>query len=179
MKGGAGIETLTGSGGADTFTPGGGANILKFKSTLVAGDTAGDAGDLAGSLAAAGDTISTFVAGTDTHQIDETVFGNMGDGASGNGSAIPTAQFANVADGGVDLTGNISEAGAGLDVTGNGALIYVADDKKLYFVEASATLDATGMDGQLAGANAAEVVLLATYTSVTGTMVAAEFDVIA
>jgi len=175
MKGGAGIETMTGSGGADTFTPGVGANIIKFKSTLVAGDTAADAGDLAGSLAPAGDTITTYVAGTDTHQIDETIFGVMGNGTSGNGSAIPQAQFANVATGAIDLTGNISDAAGALDVGGNGALVYVADDKKLYFVEPSATLTAGGMDAMAA----AEIVLLATYGTVTGTMVAAEFDVIA
>ena len=175
ITGSAGVDTITGTAAADTIDGGDGNDSIVFAATLKSGDSAGDAADLAASLTA-GDTITAFVTADDSFVLDETVFGNMGNGASigGTPAAIATAQFANVANGGIALNGSISDASGALDVTGNGAIVYVADDKKAYFVEAGATLAAGGMDSMVVGTN---VVLLGTIGTLTGTLAAADFMV--
>jgi hypothetical protein len=99
----------------------------------------------------------------------------MGNGGSGNGATLPTAQFAALA----SLTtatngGAISGAGGALDVTGNGAIIYITGTGGVYYIQPGATLAAGG----IAAMTATEVQLIGTITTLTGTLAATDFNVV-
>jgi Ca2+-binding RTX toxin-like protein len=173
IEAGDGADVITGGAGDDGLTGGDGADIFQFATTLVSG-AAGD--DAAIAASAGADTITEFVVADDQFQLDETVFGVMGDGVSGAGGTLAAAQFASVVDGSVAMNGGaISEAGGALDVTGNGAIVYVQDDQMLYFIEDGATLAAGGMDAMAAG----EIELIGTITTLTGALAAADFNIVA
>jgi serralysin len=169
LSGGNGVDIITGGAGADVINGNAGADFINFGTVLVVGDTAGDAGDLAGSLAS--DTI-TFVVADDTFQLSETIFGTMGDGASGAGAALNAAQFNSVA----DTTGSL--ASLSIDNTGNGAIVYDTTNNDLYFIEAGVDLTAAATDtlGELVTANNA--IKIADVT-LTGVLTAADFAIVA
>jgi len=174
LLGGAGNDTLGGAGGDDTIVGGQGADTIdggagndriSFGDTLVAGDTAGDAGDLSGSLGAA-DAI-TFDVADDTFVLDEAIFGNLGNGASigGVGATLASAQFIAVAGTGASL--------AALDNVGNGAIAYDTTGD-LYFIEAG--VDLTNLATDTLAELGASAIKLADVT-LTGVLTNADFFV--
>lgn len=169
ITGGGGDDTIVTGAGADTVDGGSGADNINLGNVLVAGDTAGDAGDLAGSLAS--DAI-TFVVADDTIQLSETIFGTMGNGATGVGAALNAAQFANAAGTAASL------AGLGLDNTGNGAIIMDTTNNDVYFVEAGVDLTAGATDTIAEIVAAGNAIKIADLT-LTGTVTAADFEIVA
>jgi Ca2+-binding RTX toxin-like protein len=169
INGGNGNDTITGGAGADVINGNAGADFINFGAVLVAGDTAGDAGDLAGSLAS--DTI-TFVVVDDTFQLSETIFGTMGNDASGAGAALNTAQFKSVA----GTAGSL--AALGIDNTGNGAIVYDTTNNDLYFIEAGVDLTVAATDtlGELV--TATNAIKIADVT-LTGVLTEADFAIVA
>ena len=168
VQGGSDAEAITGTAGADTISGGAGADFINFGTVLIAGDTAGDAGDLAGSLAS--DRI-TFNAAEDTFQLSETIFGIMGNGVSGAGFALNAAQFRSAGGTGDTL------AGANIDNTGNGAIVYDTANNDLYFIEAGVDLTNALTDtiGELV--TAGNAIKIADVT-LTGVLTAANFAII-
>lgn len=169
IKGTSYADVINGGAGADVIDGGAGADLISFGNVLIAGDTAGDAGDLAGSLAS--DTI-TFVAADDKFLLSETIFGTMGNGVSGAGAALNAAQFKSIA----GTSGSL--AALSIDNTGNGAIVYDTTNNDLYFIEAGVDLTAAATDtlGELVGLGNA--IKIADVT-LTGVLAAANFAVIA
>jgi Ca2+-binding RTX toxin-like protein len=125
---GSGNDVIIGGDGDDTINAGLGINQIIFGDTLVSGT----AGSVRGAQDSIGrDTIKAFVPNTDKLVIDETIFGNMGNGTSGAGGPLAANQFHTQAG-----TGAITNAA--FDVDGNGAFIFDSTGKTLYFVQAGA-----------------------------------------
>jgi Ca2+-binding RTX toxin-like protein len=156
--GGAGNDTVDGGAGADT---------IRFGSVLVSG-TAGDAAAGGGVSASVGADTLAFSPDDDTFELSETIFGALGNGGSGVGAALNANQFATVSGIGDALNGT-------LDTTGNGAIVYDAGNRALYFLEAGASNTATLQTLLTAGA----AVKIADITTPAITITAADFMVIA
>ena len=125
---GSGNDVIIGGDGDDTINAGLGINQIIFGDTLVSGT----AGSVRGAQDSIGrDTIKAFVPNTDKLVIDETIFGNTGNGTSGAGGPLAANQFHTQAG-----TGAITNAA--FDVDGNGAFIFDSTGKTLYFVQAGA-----------------------------------------
>jgi Ca2+-binding RTX toxin-like protein len=167
INGGSGNDTISGGAGMDTISGGAGEDAISFGNVLVSGDTAGDADDLAGSLEV--DTI-TFVTADDTLLISQTIFGTMGNGASGVGSTLAANQFHSQA-------GTSTITNTSFDVTGNGAFIYDTTGNDLYFVQASASI--TSGSTLLSGLVSAGTAVKIADITLTGTITAADFSIIA
>ena len=168
------VNTLIGNAGNDTLTGKATAtDVFQFGTSAAAAPTPSGTNV---TTSVGSDTITTYVVADDSFTLDESLFGVMGNGASVGAGVVGllTAQFAVVATMASATTGNISGAGGALDITGNGAIIYVSGTGGIYFVAADATLAAGG----LAAMTASEIALIGTITTLTGTMVAAEFNII-
>lgn len=172
ISGGDGDDTIIGAAGNDTVVLGNGADTLVFAGDQI--DSGGVAANfVAGSIADVGaslgkDTITSYVVADDKIKLYESIFGADIDGNSDG--ALDAAHFASVADAGTAIN---------VDMTGGG-LVYNQATKELLFVNG---------DHSTAGAAAADEIeeltagtdyfVIAVFTSVTGTMAATEFEVIA
>lgn len=176
IEGGAGNDTIVGGfradvliGGAgnDTINGGAGADSIQFATTLGFG-SAGDASAIGGLASAVGVDAVTFVVADDTFQLDETVFGLMGNGASigAAGGILAAAQFEAVAGAAANLAGT-------LDTAGNGAAVYDTINNDLYFLEAGAANNTT-----LAALVAAGTALKIADINLTGVITAADFFIV-
>jgi hypothetical protein len=166
--------TMEGGAGNDTMIGGAAADVFDFGSTLVDDGTGGGtatAGTVLDVAASVGTDTITFVVADDQFRVSETIFGDMGNGTSGAGSALAANQFHSQAG-----TGTITNAT--LDVTGNGGFIYDTTGNDLYFYEAGATYTSTTTT--LAGMVAAgDAYMIVENMSLTGTLAATDFDIIA
>ena len=167
ITGGAGADTIMGGAGNDTIDGGAGADIIRFGSVLVSG-TAGDAAAGGGVSASVGADTLAFSPDDDTFELSETIFGVLGNGGSGVGATLNANQFATVS--------GIADALNGtLDTTGNGAIVYNAGNRALYFLEAGASNTAT-LQALLTAGTAVKIADISTPAI---TITAADFMVIA
>ncbi len=166
LTGDSAANVITGGAGADTINGAGGADTISFGSLLLSG-TAGDAAANGGVSASVGVDAITFVVADDTFKLDETVFGNMGNGASigGSGGVLAGSQFLIVAD--------LSTVLTGLDTTGNGAIVFDDLGDDLYFIEGGASNSST-----LSALVTAGTALKIADITVTGTLTASDFYIV-
>lgn len=147
------------------ITPGSGSNILQFATALASGT----AGSVAGVDASTGtDTITAFVVANDQFQLDITVFGTT---AGTAGGTLAATQF--------DAVAGTAAAITAADVqTGDIGIVFDTTNSDLYFIEAGATFTSgTTTLATLLAAGAA--FNIADITSITGTLAATDFNIIA
>lgn len=164
ISGGTGDDTITGNAGNDVITLGDGVDFYNFANTLASG-TAGTIAAVTASVGA--DTINVFVTADDAFTLDATVFGAS---IGTVGSAIGLGQFVSQAG-----TGAISGLG---DLATKGAIVYDSTAKNIYFVEAgSAFTSGTTTLADLVAA--ADAVVIGSLGTLTGTLAAGDFIVVA
>ncbi len=165
---GAGNDVIIGGDGNDTINAGGGTlNQILFGDALVSGT----AGTVRGVQDSVGTDTVTFVVATDEFVLDETIFGPMGNGASGNGARLAANQFHAQAG-----TGAITNAA--FDVVGNGAFIFDTAGGDLYFVQSGATFT-SGTTALTDLLSAQSAYMIVENITITGTLAADDFLIVA